>query len=316
MDLVSVIVPVYNAEKYINICIQSIVSQTYQNIEIIIIDDGSEDNTAVICKNLAEHNRHIRYHRQDNSGVSAARNIGYSMSKGQYIIFIDADDELHASMIEKLLYDIKKNNADISVCDIKKVESSIEKIENKQATSIELYSQDDALDLYMRKNYFEIGVWNKLFKRSLIENIRFSEGRKMNEDKFFVFEALMKADRVTYRREPLYYYYVRPNSATKRGFDDRWMDNRYFAREIYSTILREKNGLEIAARTQYILTLYYLVLVMIRSSAKIDYLTEYESIVDEIRKISLKKLSINVKTKIGIILLRKCEAIFYFLHSS
>lgn len=315
MDLVSVVVPAYNAEKYINECIHSLLGQTYQDIEIIIVDDGSTDRTAEICIQLAEQDNRIRYHRQNNSGVSVARNTGHSISHGQYILFIDADDELHPSMIERLVFDIKQNDADISVCDIKKISSPDEKTEIDETETVDLYMQDEALNLYMSFNYFEIGVWNKLFKSSLIENIAFPEGRKMNEDKYFIFESLMKANKVCYRKEPLYYYYVRPDSATKRGFDDRWFDNRYFAQKIYSVISEKKKNLEEAARTQYVLTLYYLILVMKRNSAQIEYSKEYKSIVSEIKKISIKKLPINKKTKVGIFLLQKCEKIFDFLQS-
>lgn len=315
MNLVSVIVPAYNAEKYISECIQSLLIQTYQNLEVLIIDDGSTDHTADICRQLSEQDGRIHYHRQDNSGVSVARNTGLALACGQYILFIDADDELHSSMIEKLVRDIEDNDADFSVCDIRKISSPDEKSENVDVSDIELYDQDDALRLYMTQNYFEIGVWNKLFRKSLIEDISYVEGRRMNEDKYFVFEALMKANRVSYRREALYYYYVRPQSATKGKFDARWFDNRYFAQQIYYRILEEKPHLEVAARTQYLLSLYYLILVMKRNAAENEFNEEYKSIVEETKKVSLKGLDISRKTRTGVVLLKRCELIFDLLKS-
>ena len=315
MELVSVIVPTYNAGEYIGDCIQSLLAQTYKNLEIIIVDDGSTDDTADKCLAFCSKDSRIHYHKQNNSGVAIARNAGLDFARGKYIIFIDADDELHFSMIEKLVGDIEKYDVDISVCDIYRIANSYEKKHIILDSDVELYNQDDALNLFMSKNYFEIGAWNKLFKKSILDDVRFVSGRRMNEDKFFVFEAFMKANSISYRKEPLYYYYVRPQSATKRTFDDRWFDNQYFAEQIYYRILDEKYYLESAARIQYILTLYYLILVMKRCGAVEKYKREYKSIVKEIRAIPLKGIHINKKTMLGIILLKRCEFIFDILQA-
>lgn len=311
MPLVSVVVPIYNVENYLSNCLESIMKQTMKDIEIILVNDGSTDGSGEICKKYADKDNRIKYVKQRNQGVSAARNTGMDIAIGDYILFVDSDDELNIEMIDKLYEDIEKNHADIAVCKIKRVKKQ-EEILQEKAEKAEIYSmlQEEALKSYLTESKLEIGVWNKLFRKSVIENLRYYVGRKMNEDKFFAFESIMNAEKITYRDETLYYYYERDNSATTQKFDTKWFDNIFFAEKIYEIVADKKPMLEAEARYQMLMTKYYLILKMKRNRAENSYQHEYRSLMDDIKKIKIGDLNINKRPKSGILMIKYCELAF------
>ena len=311
MPIVSVVVPVYNVENYLSNCLESIMKQTMKDIEIILVNDGSTDGSGEICKKYADKDNRIKYVEQRNQGVSVARNIGMDVAIGGYILFVDSDDELNAEMIEKLYEDIEKNNADIAVCKIKRIKKQ-EEILSEEKDNVEIYPmlQDEALRSYLTESKLEIGVWNKLFRKETIENLRYYVGRKMNEDKFFAFESIMNAKKISYRDEALYYYYERDNSATTQKFDTKWFDNIFFAEKIYEIIVDKKPMLETAARYQMLMTKYYLILNMKRNKAESSYQNEYRRLMDDVKKIKINDLNINKRPKSGILMIKYCEIAF------
>lgn len=309
MPVVSVIVPIYNAEQYLADCIESIVHQTLSDIEIILVNDGSIDESNKLCMRYKELDSRIIYIEQSNQGVSVARNAGKNKSSGEYIIFVDADDELHPQMLEKLYCDAKGYNADISVCQIQRIQSKNEIVTGLEG-KVSVMDNNAALKSYMTESKLEIGVWNKLFKKSAIENIDFCIGRKMNEDKFFAFEGIMNAEVVTYRNEGLYFYYVRNNSVTKQKFDKKWFDNVFFCEKIYEIIIKNKPELEAAARYQMVMTKYYLVLTMKRNHAEHSYSNEYHDLIQDIKKLDIRDLNIKKRPKMGILMIKYCRFIF------
>lgn len=193
-ELISVIVPIYNVEKYLNKCIESIINQSYSNLEIILVDDGSKDSSGIMCDSYILKDKRIKVIHKENGGLSDARNVGLDKAKGEYIVFIDSDDWIDEKMIEILYNIIKKNNSDISICDYflaynEEIQTQKEDIEIINLSNIEalktIYDKD--LGVCM------IVAWNKLYKRNLFkDDIRYPYG-KIHEDEFTTYKLLYKA---------------------------------------------------------------------------------------------------------------------------
>ena len=226
--LVSIIIPAYNAEKYIDKCLQSVLSSTYNNLEIIFVDDKSEDNTLEIARGFQDARLSI-IAQENRGGVSQARNIGINKAKGDYIAFVDADDWISSTMIEKLLLPAEKYNSDITICNHFEVYEK--DIKQSWDTGGDLIFKNEKIEQYLRmfmfkgkeeyKPYFSIGQpWGTLYKASLIKNngIFFIEGMQYKEDVIFNLYAALHAKCICRINEPLYYYNkCNANSLTTSG---------------------------------------------------------------------------------------------------
>ena len=167
MDLISVIVPVYNVEKYLDKCIQSIVDQTYTNLEIILVDDGSPDNSGAICDEWAEKDNRIKVIHKANGGLSDARNAGLDIATGEYIAFVDSDDYIELDFYDKLYNVIKATNCDISICNLRKVyENNNVSVNNCDTFEITEYSTTEAMSALIDDKIRQV-VWNKLYKADI-----------------------------------------------------------------------------------------------------------------------------------------------------
>lgn len=215
MELISVICPVYNVEKYLPKCIESILSQTYENLEVILADDGSTDNSGKICDEYAEKNGRIMVIHKENGGLSDARNAGIDAANGAYIFFVDADDYIQNDTIEKLYNRIIKDGSDMAICNFKYVDENYSDIPEKNIkTPIndELLSTRECLmKLGGFKHWYYAVAWNKLYKRELFKDIRFPKG-KSHEDEFVAHYIIGKCGSVSCVKEPLYYYVQRTGS--------------------------------------------------------------------------------------------------------
>lgn len=313
MPKVSIIIPVYNAEKYLKDSVDSAIKQTFQDFELIIVDDGSCDNSLGICTEFAGRDARIRVFSQTNQGVSAARNKGMEYANGEYIVFIDADDRMHPEMLETLVKSCEEAHADIAICGVLTCEENDSvPSELDRATIMEVLSPDEALRLFLRGEMIGSGVWNKLFRKNLIANIKFCVGKRMNEDKYFLFEALLQMSKAVFCREQLYFYFVRQDSATHKSFSDRWFDNLYFAKRIYDTVLEQFPNLEKEARFCMIQTEYSLLRMMVKTHAYSEYDSEYRGLVYDIRKtkiIDILKWYRN-STKLGMGIIKWNEYMF------
>lgn len=215
-ELISIIVPVYNVEKYVSNCLDSLIKQTYFNIEIIIIDDGSTDNSGTICDMYALNDKRIKVIHTKNRGLSAARNEGLHNSNGDYIGFIDSDDWLSENTIEILYNLLVNNNSDFSVCGI--IDEYIkptEKIKNNNNSYHIVNKKDIYKKIIDDKNFYGY-VWNKLFKRNIIEseNLIFDEKLLSCEDIDFLVKYVVKSNVAVYTTEKLYHYRHHSNSMT------------------------------------------------------------------------------------------------------
>lgn len=214
MEKISVIVPVYNVEKYIAQCIESILCQTYQNIELILVNDGSQDDSGKICDEYAGKDSRIRVIHQVNRGLSVARNAGLDIASGDYIAFVDSDDFIKPNMYELLLSAMKKNNSDMVLCNYCKVSETGEFEHDNFYVRNETVSGMKALEWLEREHYWSyIVVWARLYKRSLFENLKFKENY-IHEDEFIAHELYIRCKTVTGIEDSLYCYRNNSKSVT------------------------------------------------------------------------------------------------------
>lgn len=220
---VSVIVPVYNAENYIKRCLESIINQTYNNLQIIVVDDGSNDNSRNICEDYARLDNRITVIHKVNGGVSSARNLGMDLADGKYITFVDSDDYIESDMIMKLVTLAIEYEADIVMCGCYKKETD-DIVTNKDInTYIQQYSTIEAINDILDKNKFHGYVCNKLFSSDLINNkklIRFNEDIYVCEDMLFCIECFLNAKKIIYDNAK-YYHYVFHGNNTSSKFNDK-----------------------------------------------------------------------------------------------
>lgn len=203
---ISVIVPVYNSKEYVDKCITSILNQTYKNLEIILVDDGSSDNSLEVCKKFENIDNRIKCIHIKNNGVSTARNIGLDISTGEFIGFVDSDDIIEKDMYEKLYDNIIKNKTDLVICNYKP--------NNDFKNISKIISNKLALEYLFYKDKYRGYVWNKLYKKSLISNQRFDKDIHVCEDLLFNCKYILKCKKISIINEKLYNYIKNSNSVT------------------------------------------------------------------------------------------------------
>lgn len=213
--LVSIIIPVYNSEKEISRCIDSVIKQSWSNLEIIVIDDGSSDNSGKICDRLCEQDKRIHVFHQSNLGVSHARNVGLKFAHGEYIVFMDSDDELPEESISVRVQGIEKVDllvAGYEVIDSKnKKQYGIIQYDYQQSTQKEMFAMMFENSSHGYQGY----LWNKIFRREIITkyDLKFQENIHYNEDRLFIVQYLKKIRQIKFINNSVYYYRINPNGA-------------------------------------------------------------------------------------------------------
>lgn len=239
-DTISVIIPVYNVEKYINKTLKSLCSQTYQNLQIILIDDGSTDDSLQICQKWAEQDKRIQILTQKNNGVSYTRNRGIREASGKYIMFLDADDWIEADMLEQLYIQAEAHNADVAVCTIQ--EENPESISEEQIPftaekkNVRIVASDDKIESGLAL----LTVWGpvcKLYRKNIVENIVF-ENYKIAEDVLFNTNVICSDtfQRAVVIYHPFYHYIIYPGSAMKQQFQQKYLEAMYVELECYEKL--------------------------------------------------------------------------------
>lgn len=234
-ELITVIIPVHNGENYLEKCIESIAGQDYEELEILIVNDGSTDNTAAVCEKLVEKDGRVRVIALPDLGVSAARNRGLEQARGTYIMFVDADDRLRPGVLERLYEQLLATDSDMAGCGFA-AWSSAEEWERlseetgtcagtAEAFPVATYHGDSYLKEELLKG--NTRCWSKLYRRSLIGQVRFREGLTIGEDMLFLVELLPHIKRVSETTYPGYGYYQNPGGAMKRPFTPAYMDQIY-----------------------------------------------------------------------------------------
>ena len=222
MELISVIVPIYNVERYIETCLESICNQSYRNLQIILVNDGSPDNSVDICMKYMKKDNRIELVNKENGGLASARNAGLEKVRGEYIVCVDSDDWIESDMIKTLFENIKKYNADLAVCSFYE--------ENQKGTKkeyfdekVEVLSKEQALEKMIKPGKFYGFSWNKMYKRDILACQRYDESILKGEDSPFSCEYILKCNKIIYINSPLYHYRVDTVSISRSKFKNSKM---------------------------------------------------------------------------------------------
>lgn len=256
MSEISIVVPVYNVEKYLSKCILSILNQSFTDFELILIDDGSKDNSGRICDEYRGRDSRIKVIHQENLGLSSARNVGLETSEGKYVTFIDSDDFIHPNMLEVLYNNMLENEADISICDYNLVYEGKEIYKELGDNNIRLYNNIEGVRKIVEKSEASmITAWSKLYKRSLFYDIRYPVG-KYHEDEFVTYKLLYKSTKIVTTSAKLYYYLQRSNSITGSAFSIKRLE-KLEALEEAIMFFKNQNNKELAylAEFRYLLNI-------------------------------------------------------------
>ena len=304
MKKVSVIVPMFNSEKFINSTIKCLKLQTLSDIEFIIIDDGSTDNSNKICNDEIKNDKRFKLIYQKNSGVSAARNTGLSVSTGEYLLFLDSDDLFDADMCEKMYKCAKTYDADMVIFGIKIREfDGTEKLMNGTG-NVEVWNGNTALSNFYNRKKINVGVHTKLFKRDILKNLKFEVGRKINEDKFFLFQGIINSSTIVYNDICKYTYIRRKGSASNTEYLPKYNDINYFSKKILSIIEKDYSIYYLNAYADYVKNLLFVFRKLCKNKKNIiKYHNEYLELKNEIMEVKLLKLK-----KVDFINL--CEVLF------
>lgn len=223
-ELISVIVPIYKVEKYLDRCITSIVNQTYSKLEIILVDDGSPDNCPAICDTWAEKDDRITVIHRKNGGLSAARNSGIDKAKGAYIALVDSDDFIAADFIETLYRACKDTDSDMAQCRYEYVAGDTLTKEKETVEPTETFTGKEMIGgMSWKDGAYNVVAWNKLYKRELFQGIRYPEGR-IHEDEATTHKLFYQAKKVAFVYRYLYGYYTGGSSITRDNFSLKRLD--------------------------------------------------------------------------------------------
>lgn len=305
-DLISVIVPIYNVEKYLKKCIDSILAQTYKNYELILVDDGSPDNCGRISDEYAKKDIRVSVIHKQNGGLSSARNAGLEISKGEYIVFIDSDDWIDNNYLECLYKDLKNNDADISVpAFCLSYENGRHHIDSR-IQGKKVFSTEQSLECFLFNGYLTPCVASKMWKKNLWKDIKCPEG-KLFEDQYTTYKLIMNANRVVYDRSIYYHYFKRNGSIGHSSFSDGTYDLLKGIEEEYKEITREypniKNSISVAR------TVWELVFVNMMISSK----NEERKIIYEIQKRS-RNNTLKIMFTTFLPVMRKFEILLFNLN--
>lgn len=310
--IISVIIPVYNVEKYIEKCLDSVITQSYTNLEIILVDDGSTDRSGEICDRYALVDNRIKVLHIKNSGRGEARNVGLAQAKGQYIGFVDSDDWVERDLYRCLMESIEETGADISIC------AYYECLDDNKTVKM-LYENNfvckskEALYFTMsnvkRKYWFNIAIWNKLYRRDVIKNIRF-KGR-VYEDIMYNAESLYKSKKIAYVNKCLYNYRLnRKGSIITEGFQRKTLEEemKYKAERLEFFRKNDKKVLAKAAESVLIhdKLLYYALMKLSNEDYGV-YLNAYKS---DLRK---AKFIADAKTNIALLIFKCFPKLWVFI---
>lgn len=321
MKELSIIVPVYNVDKYVKRCIESILRQTFSEFELIVVNDGSTDHSGEICKQYAEADKRIVYIEQLNAGVSAARNAALDIASGRWIGFVDADDFIDVDFYKTLMSHIDKN-VGIVCCGVRAVDTDGKVRKHLQYNNIPQdiikLSRDDAYEHFLNpsKRFLYWSPWDKIIRADIAKKNRFEVGRKYGEDFFYCFKCLSMCENIIYVPEEKYNYLLRPNSAIRsKSFTPSSFDSFYFAKKASEEIdslaplskeCAEMNLAIVAART---IRFYWQSRAYLNNALRVDY----KECVHSLRSINNKYLKkLNIKHKILVTMARVVPYFFAF----
>lgn len=212
--LISVIVPIYKVENFLNKSVESVLNQSYKNFELILVNDGSPDNCPKMCDDWAKKDSRIKVLHKENGGLSSARNAGLNICKGEYIAFLDSDDYLEKDYLKKLLAAMLANDADLVICGLNYVdENGVEIKNNNKVLTPKIYKQQEKFDIIFKDNTINsVVAWNKLYARQIFDKLRYPEG-KIHEDEFIIYDVINNCKKdICVITDKLYNYLIRSDS--------------------------------------------------------------------------------------------------------
>lgn len=282
-DLVSVIVPIYKVEDYIHRCVDSILKQSYEKLEVILVDDGSPDNCGAICDEYKSRDERVKVIHKENGGLSAARNSGLDIVTGKYIMFVDSDDWLDLNAIQYLYQIIKEHDADVSAVGLLSVFDGTE-IENViYSNKVTVYDKSQALETFLFNGQLSPCACGKLWKSNLWSKVRFPEGR-LFEDQFTIYKILDDAECSVLSENKMYFYFKREGSIGHSEFSSRTYDLHDAIQEEYNYIVTKYPATEPNMIVAYITWEIVFINMMIRS----DY--KDEQIIKKVRNIARRNI--------------------------
>lgn len=295
--LISVVVPIFNVQDYLRECIDSILGQTYKNIEIILVDDGSNDDCPQICDEYKLKDERISVIHKENGGLSDARNKGLEFSTGEYICFIDSDDYIDCKFIEKLFKLVIENGSDIAICSYYKTSESSVCIDEQEKECVELYGGEEIISRIFLDNYLKyIVAWNKLYKKSLFKGISYPVGL-IHEDEATTCQLFFSARKVVLTNSKLYFYRIRESSITNSTMSVHKLQAKLDALSIRRSFFKEKQLFEYYSKDILVYLKQISKNCYIAQTIDIQYMKKMEQ---EFRKIyiSADKRAWNIKNKI------------------
>lgn len=293
MDKISVIIPIFNVEKYLNKCVDSVINQTYKKIEIILVDDGSPDNCPAICDEYAKNDDRVRVIHKRNGGLSDARNAGIDVCEGDYITFIDSDDYVESDLVELLYKNLVNNNCDISTCSYNIVYENEPVFETAIEDDAYVYSAKDALgDLFYQK-HTTTSACAKLYKKQLFDNIRYPKG-KMNEDLGTTYRIFSKSNKIVVSSKKKYCYLQRHGSLIHSKFALDRMDGLAFAEDALRHVEKYYPQIIKPAQNRVFIEAIYILIALIPQRQ--EYTREYARCVSVVKKFN-KVVAFDAKSK-------------------
>lgn len=289
--LISVIVPIYNIERYLRRCLDSIINQSYSNLEIILVDDGSTDNSGKICDEYKLKDDRVLVVHKYNGGLSDARNAGIDKSKGDYIGFVDGDDVIHKDMYLVLLEQLILNDADMSICRFDRFTDSDCKptmfISNEKYKLNKIISkcvnQEYALKECLSTKRYSVSAWSKLYKRDIFKDIRFPKGYEM-EDWAIIIDSILKCKNIALIDNVLYYYYQRENGIMHGDFKLSDLQLEQIFKRNLSLVDAYYPKLHNQAKTNLTAHYFYVIDKIIKSNYLFKYNKEFTDTVNIIKK--------------------------------
>ena len=279
--LISIIIPIYNTDQYLRQCLDSIINQSYKNFEVLLINDGSVDDSADICKEYVERDSRFRYFEKENRGVSSARNLGLKNANGDYITFIDSDDWVDSNYLEVLKYTLEENDSDVAVASLRTLAEDgvfyIKTVNSRKAEMLDFgtLSRNDFLEIYPKlinlvQDFHCVAF--KLFKRNLVKDLFFDESLKYAEDMDFFYRLYLRMNRIAYKRKDIYIYRVHRSSVSK-FFDESCALQDL---KVHENMLRQayENGISTCFYIEY---MRYLMELRLKQFPNSQMLKSYES---------------------------------------
>lgn len=295
---VSIIVPIYNVEKYLKRCIDSILKQTYKELEIILVDDGSTDSSGLICEEYKENENRIKVIHKNNGGLSSARNAGLDIATGAYLTFIDSDDWIAENHIEQIMNALEAKSADIAVCGIVVIDGKTSNV-YKSVDNICEFTSYDAIDNILMGGSIDVSACNKVYKNEVFNNVRYPEGEN-NEDAAVIIDILSKVKKIVQIPDNSYYYYQRKGSISKTPILKDYYNQMKHAEDIYQKCIRISMLFSEKAKYYVFNQILSILKLMIKRKQVFEYKRDYISFIIKMNEYETKhfKAQLSIKRKL------------------